>query len=110
MQYHEASPIGLIQVWAFGDYVVREYRNRLAISRDDTGRLTWEEVQFVKSLIWGSKTYAVEIYPPDADVVNTRHTRHIWRLPALAELQVRGSCTHEEFTHVDWKGAALQDR
>lgn len=74
---------------------VRIYENRLAISRFDGERLTWEEVQAVKQKVWGDRL-CIEIYPSASDVVNLRHTRHLWWEPHL-ELIVKAMCWHPEF-------------
>ncbi|MGR3435260.1 MAG: DUF7694 domain-containing protein [Shimia sp.] len=44
------------------------------------GTVTWDELQRVKSAIWGEETRGVEYYPADFHVVNGASIRHIWRL------------------------------
>lgn len=80
-----------------GEFWVREYDSRLAIARLDGSRLTWEELQAVKSHIWGGGCFAIEAYPADSEVVNLRHTRHLWRLTHAAEMLVRYELRHPEF-------------
>ena len=43
--------------------------------------LTWEELQRLKSEAGYDSQEAVEIYPPDRDVVNVANMRHLWVLP-----------------------------
>lgn len=98
MNWNEAARRGLIAEWDLEHHHVREYENRLAISRNDGNRLTWEEVQAVKNQVWGKRILAIELYPDQDKVVNLRHTRHIWRLREGAlEWAVRDACTHLEF-------------
>jgi len=78
-----------------GDYGVRVYVDRLAIYRLDGERLTWEEVQRVKTEFWGDKA-AIEVYPADAEVINLRHTRHLWSTTDIEDT-VNLCCVHPEF-------------
>lgn len=43
--------------------------------------LTWDELQAIKREIGFGDWYAVEVYPPDQDVVNVANFRHLWLLP-----------------------------
>ncbi len=54
---------------------------RLSIRRAD-GRegVTWDELMAVKAEIGLAERWAVEVYPPDADVVNVANMRHLWLL------------------------------
>lgn len=96
MKWEEKASVGLLNVVHLRDHRVRVYDNRLAISRNDGQRLSWEEIQSVKEIIWGS-ILTIEIYPPEAEVVNKRHTRHLWKLSDDLVHSVRKSCTHPEF-------------
>jgi hypothetical protein len=84
--------VGMLRRFRLGDHVVREYSDRLAIWRCDGKRLTWEELQSVKTQVIGDRV-AVEVYPADADVVNLRHTRHLWFGPQVDALSFK----HPEF-------------
>ena len=87
--------IGLIAVRDLGIHLVRIYENRIAIWRKDGRRLGWEELQNIKETIWGDRV-AIEVYPAAADVVNLRHTRHLWWSKDL-ECMVIKNCKAEEF-------------
>ncbi len=43
--------------------------------------LTWDELQDIKRAVGFGDTFAVEVYPPDRDVVNVANMRHLWLLP-----------------------------
>ena len=95
MNWKRKANQGLIRTRDVGEHCVREYADRLAVWRRDGERLTWEELQDVKCAVWGDKV-AVEVYPASADVVNLRHTRHLWHTGAL-ERAVLDQCRHAEF-------------
>lgn len=44
------------------------------------GSITWDQLQIVKNEIWGEAARAIEVYPVQADIVNTGNYRHLWRL------------------------------
>ncbi len=44
--------------------------------------ITWDELQRVKSECGFGGVDAVEVYPPDCDVVNVGNLRHLWLMPA----------------------------
>lgn len=46
------------------------------------GSITWDQLQAIKTRVWGEDTRAIEAYPARAEVVNTRNCRHLWRLGA----------------------------
>jgi hypothetical protein len=50
----------------------------------NTGRwldgITWDELQHLKMLAGYGDRVAVEIYPPDSEVVNIANIRHLWLL------------------------------
>ena len=52
----------------------------LSVSHD--GSITWDDLQFIKNMVWGEQIRAIEVYPAQADVVNSRNMRHLWRLGA----------------------------
>ena len=96
MTFKEKAEIGLLELRVIGlTYKVRIYQDRLAIWRQDGKRLTWEEVQEVKQMVWGD-LIAVEVYPPQSDVINKRHTRHLWSTHDLRSTVLK-DCIHEEF-------------
>ena len=80
-----------IQVWRNNQYLVQVYEEkgaaeiRLSIIRSvmiEDGEwqdgLSWEVMQKIKSDIGYGDAFAVEIYPPNEDVVNVANMRHLW--------------------------------
>lgn len=75
------------------DFVVmifaRDGTMRLSISRTEvdaaTGRLrggiSWGDLQRIKAEAGYGDWYAVEVFPPDAKVVDEQNMRHLWLLP-----------------------------
>ena len=53
---------------------------RCAITRDGDWRadISWEELMAVKSQCGFSDHWAVEVFPPDNEVVNAANMRHLW--------------------------------
>lgn len=54
----------------------------LAVSSLSQRRPSWWEMQRIKNEIAGEKATAVEVYPPQAEVVDGAEMFHIWVLPA----------------------------
>lgn len=48
--------------------------------------ISWDELQTIKREIGYGHWYAVEVYPPDANVVNVANMRHLWLLPTPLEI------------------------
>lgn len=46
------------------------------------GAITWDQLQAVKTALWGAEVRAIEVYPAHSDVVNSGNYRHLWRLGA----------------------------
>lgn len=40
--------------------------------------ITWDQLMHIKRLIGYADKCAVEIYPPDKDIVNVANMRHLW--------------------------------
>ena len=95
MKWSERAGTRIMGEWDDGVHYVRRYPDRLAVSRFDNGRLAWNELQAVKEALWGDEI-AVEIYPAAEDVVNLRHTRHLWRSEQLTDA-VLALAPHPEF-------------
>lgn len=57
-------------------------RTSIKTNGDWQENITWEELQRLKREAGYGDWDAVEIYPPDADVVNVANLRHLWLLPA----------------------------
>ena len=98
MNWKEKVSLGLIEVIELKDHKVRRYENRIAIWRNDGRRLSWEEIQKVKQEVWGD-ALAIEVYPAECDVVNLRHTRHLWKGDEITNA-VNKLCQHREFANI----------
>lgn len=74
----------LLQIFDAGGRVVRLSINRTTID-ETTWRwadgISWDELQRLKAEAGYGDREAVEIYPPDHDVVNVGNLRHLWVLP-----------------------------
>lgn len=86
-----------LRVWRSRHFLVQEYAGdnpripgliRLSINRtkrNSAGRwvdgITWDELQRIKAEIGYGDVQALEVYPPDRDVVNDANLRHLWVLP-----------------------------
>jgi hypothetical protein len=83
-----------LRAWRSRWYLAQLYQEpgkppRLSVCRAelaDDGRfvdgLTWDELQRIKRECGFGLAEAVEVYPPDRDVVNVANLRHLWILPA----------------------------
>ncbi len=40
--------------------------------------ITWEQLQWVKSQVGYGTFWAVEVFPPDSEIVNVANMRHLW--------------------------------
>ena len=40
--------------------------------------ITWDQLMHVKRLVGYANMCAIEIYPPDQDIVNVANMRHLW--------------------------------
>ena len=79
----------------YPEVTIRRYSNRIAVLRTDQRRLTWDELQQIKTIVLDNML-AIEVYPPEQKVINARHTRHLWFSPALSTI-VNLTCQHPEF-------------
>jgi hypothetical protein len=74
----------LVQVLQEADGVLRLSIQRTAFDKA-SGRwkdgIGWDDIQHLKTLAGYGDRPAVELYPPDANVVNVANIRHIWILP-----------------------------
>lgn len=93
----DALPPGLIAAWRSNRFLVQLFApenggQRISINRamvdEQTGRwvdgITWDEIQGIKRQVGFGDRHAVEIYPPDSDVINVANIRHIWLVDAPA--------------------------
>lgn len=46
------------------------------------GAITWDDLQAIKTALWGEDARAIEVYPAQVDIVNSGNYRHLWRLGA----------------------------
>lgn len=75
----------LVQVFAEPSGIVR-----LSVNRTDWDErqnrfredITWDDLQRLKGEAGYANHYAVEVFPPDIDVVNVANMRHLWVFPA----------------------------
>jgi hypothetical protein len=91
----DLTPRGLKEFWVSPDYLVQrtvqpDGQERLSINRTtrtpDGARwadgITWDELQAIKRHVGCGDCWAVEVYPPDAEVVDVANIRHLWLLPS----------------------------
>lgn len=91
-----------LQVWRSRDYLVQVFAAsgpaiyRLSINRTTLGQdgrwldgITWDTVQRIKREIGHGHTWAVEIFPADAELVNVANVRHLWLLSQAPEFAWR---------------------
>lgn len=70
--------------WVFSvlDRPVAGGFRHLGISSLSEIRPTWPEAQRIKNELAGADATAVEVYPPDAEVIDQAHMYHLWVLPS----------------------------
>ena len=80
------------EVWRSRDFLVQVFDEngqvRITVNRthqpngkDWAGGISWDELQQIKAEIGRADQWAVEIYPPDEEIVNLAVMRHLWLLP-----------------------------
>lgn len=89
------------RVWRSRNFLVQEYAAispalvRLSVSRTTLSgdrwadNIEWDELQWIKRQCGYAHHEAVEIYPPDKDVVNVANMRHLWVLEAPTQFAWR---------------------
>lgn len=82
-----------LQVWRSRDFLVQAFAatspalcrlsvNRTTLEGDRWAQnITWQELQQIKRECGYWAHTAVEVFPPDRDVVNVANMRHLWVLP-----------------------------
>lgn len=45
-----------------------------------SGSITWDHLQAIKNAVWGDDARAIEVYPAQSELVDTKQVRHLWRL------------------------------
>jgi len=91
---HPETPKGLEEVWRSRTYLVQVFAHpdepwrRLSIRRIDGREIVerWDELQRIKNDVAGSKSLAVEVFPPVDDLVNVANMRHLFIVPDGAAL------------------------
>lgn len=98
---------GLADVLRSRNFLVQIYLEpgalRMSVCRtqlDALGRwrdgITWDELMQLKAEAGYADEWAVELYPPAAEIVNVANFRHLWILPGAPEYgwnSKRSSCT-----------------
>lgn len=98
-----------IKAWRSKDFLaslyVFEEKDRLTVCRaalNDVGGyedgITWDELMRVKAQCGYGSRWAVEIYPPDDQVVNVSNMRHLWLLEAAPAFGWRANLNAERFS------------
>lgn len=87
---YAGRPGAPVEVWRSCYFLVQVYThegatrisvNRTAVDTDNRrwkDGITWDALQKVKREIGRGDAVAVEVYPPDADVVDVANIRHLW--------------------------------
>jgi len=70
----------LVQVFFERSDVLRVSVNRTEMQSNGrwSDQISWDELQDIKKQIGRGDLFAVEIYPPEKDVVNVANMRHLW--------------------------------
>lgn len=102
-------PPGTVAAWRSRGYLVQVVKEtsgftRLSINRaavdGKTGRwvdgITWDDIQRLKAEAGYASCWAVEAYPPDAEVVNVANIRHVFLLPEAPPFAWRRTQTQQQ--------------
>lgn len=69
----------LVQIYKLDNEPTRLTVNKVKRKNNDwVDGITWDQLMHVKRLVGYADKCAVEIYPPDKDVVNVANMRHLW--------------------------------
>lgn len=92
------TPDEVLGVWQSREYLATLWvevngQRRLTVNRTQLDRksgswregVSWDALQLVKSQCGFGDWWAVEVYPPDAHVVDVAAMRHLWLLPGEPE-------------------------
>lgn len=73
----------LVQVYTVTGGGLRLTANRSTLRGDGRwdDRIEWDELQRLKAEAGYGTCWALEVYPPDDEVVNVGNLRHLWLLP-----------------------------
>lgn len=98
-----SRPGGPSRVWRSRGFLVQCFTApapalwRLSILRTSlkgdrwTDNITWDEIQRLKAEAGLGDAWAVEVFPPDREVVNVANIRHIWILESAPSYAWRKS-------------------
>ncbi len=68
----------VLEVWVAGLGWIRH----LKVWRNDgQDGIPWDELQAIKQEALGPRCRAIEIYPPEHELVNETNLRHLWEVP-----------------------------
>ena len=85
------------RVWRSKDFLVQAYfengHDRLSISRTDWDEnakrwkegISWDDIQRLKAEAGFADHWAVEVFPPQSEVINVANMRHIWLLKSAPD-------------------------
>lgn len=69
----------LVQIFKFEGEPTRLTVNKIKRKNDKwVDGITWDQLMHVKRMVGYADHCAVEIYPPDQDIVNVANMRHLW--------------------------------
>ena len=81
-------PTGISEVWRSREFLVQVYTHeaaeRITVSRTEVvgerwrEDISWDDLQRLKRECGRGDRCAVEIFPPDSEVVNVASMRHLW--------------------------------
>ncbi|WP_052070096.1 DUF7694 domain-containing protein [Rhodococcoides fascians] len=97
-EWPDSAPPKLKKLFRSNEFLVQQYKDgehiRLTVCRTTTdldeferngrdwqGDIDWEELQKIKGQCGFRHRWAVEVFPPERDVVNVASMRHLWVLP-----------------------------
>lgn len=49
--------------------------------RDGKSGIPWDDLQAIKNSMVSSEAWAIEVYPPQSEVVDELNMRHLWVMP-----------------------------
>lgn len=69
----------LVQIYNLTGEPTRITVNKVKRKNNDwADGITWDQLMQVKRLVGYANKCAIEIYPPDQDIVNVANMRHLW--------------------------------
>lgn len=86
------------EVWKNNLYIVQVVSertawgqvDRLLVRRNDAQPIrSWSDMQRIKNELRGPERVAIEVYPPESELVDSAHIYHLWVLPEGFSLPFR---------------------